>query len=317
MHEILPLVAQYGLALVFVNVLAEQAGLPVPAIPTLIIAGALVADGKLSLLAIFSAAFVAGVGADLIWFVAGRLYGSRILRLLCRISLSPDSCVRLAGQGFERWGGLTLLLGKFIPGVATIAPPLAGAMRLSWRSFLVLDGLGVTVWAGAAIGAGMMLHAQIDRFLLALEDFGLIAIEAICVLLAGYIAIKWWERRRFYKMLRVARITVDELRRLTNAGKTPVVVDLRSSALRKSDPRFIPGALAMDIEEVDKRLEELPTDRDVIFYCTCPNEASAAYVAKQLIDRGYTRVRPLEGGLDAWIAAGYDLEHRSPTIPVD
>jgi rhodanese-related sulfurtransferase len=130
-------------------------------------------------------------------------------------------------------------------------------------------------------------------------------------LLGGYIALKWWERRRFYKMLRIARIGVDELRALMHGNERPVVVDVRSPGSRGLDPRFIPGALAMDVVEVDKQLEQLPADREIIFYCTCPNEASAALVAKKLIGLGYTRVRPLHGGLDAWIAAGYEVEHRA------
>jgi rhodanese-related sulfurtransferase len=126
-----------------------------------------------------------------------------------------------------------------------------------------------------------------------------------------YIGLKWWERRRFYKILRIARIGVDELRALMDGGKRPVVVDVRSPGARDLDRRFIPGALAMDIAEVDQRLDQLPADREIIFYCTCPNEASAALVARKLIGLGYTRVRPLQGGLDAWIAAGYEVEDRA------
>jgi len=156
----------------------------------------------------------------------------------------------------------------------------------------------------------MLFHAQINEFIVRLEGLGTLAAEAIGVLLGGYIALKWWERRRFYKTLRIARIGVDELRALIKGDKRPVVVDVRSSSARDLDPRFVPGALAMDIAEVDRRLEELPSEREIIFYCTCPNEASAAQVAKKLIGLGYTKVRPLHGGLDAWIAAGYEVEHR-------
>jgi membrane protein DedA with SNARE-associated domain/rhodanese-related sulfurtransferase len=316
MHEIVGLLSQYGLALVFANVLVEQLGLPVPAIPTLVVAGALAADGKLSAPAIFGVAFVACSIGDAAWYIAGRLYGRRVIRLLCRISLSPDSCVRQTEFRFERWGGLTLVLSKFIPGLSTIAPPLAGAMRLGWTSFLLLNGLGVIVWAGAAIGAGMLFHAEIGRLIVQLEDLGAVAIGIVAALLAAYVAFKWWERRRFYKMLRIARISVDELRRLKDRGESPVVVDVRSPVVRNLDRRFIPGALAMDIAEVDRQLDRLPADRDIVFYCTCPNEASAAQVAKRLIELGYTRVRPLQGGLDAWIDAGYEVEHR-PAAPAD
>jgi len=305
------LIAQYGLALVFANVLLEQLGMPIPAIPTLIVAGALAAEGELSPLAIFGVAFAGCMIGDAIWYVAGRRYGRRVMKLLCRLSLSPDSCVRQAEFRFERWGKLTLVLSKFIPGLSTIAPPLAGATRLGWPSFLLFNGAGVVIWAGAAIAAGMLFHAQINEFIVRLEGLGTLAAGAIGVLLGGYIALKWWERRRFYKMLRIARIGVDELRALMDGSKRPVVVDVRSPGARDLDPRFIPGALAMGAAEVDRRLGELPADREIVFYCTCPNEASAAQVAKKLIGLGYTKVRPLHGGLDAWIAAGYEIEHRA------
>jgi len=307
------LITQYGLALVFANVLLEQIGVPIPAVPTLIVAGALAAEGEFSAWAIFGVAFVACTLGDALWYSAGRRYGRRVMKLLCRVSLSPDSCVRQTEVRFERWGGLTLVLSKFVPGLSTIAPPLAGAMRLGWPSFLLLNGVGVVIWAGAAIGAGMVFHPQISDLIVRLEGLGTLAIEAIGALLGGYIAFKWWERRRFYKMLRIARVGVDELRALMNGGKRPVVVDVRSPVIRDLDPRFIPGALAMDIAEVERRLEQLPADREIIFYCTCPNEASAAQVAKKLLGLGYTRVRPLQGGLDAWIAAGYEIEHRAAT----
>ncbi|HET7200890.1 MAG TPA: DedA family protein/thiosulfate sulfurtransferase GlpE [Burkholderiales bacterium] len=305
------LITQYGLALVFANVLLEQLGLPIPAIPTLIVAGALAAGGKFSAWAIFGVAFAACMIGDGLWYLAGRRYGRRVMTLLCRMSLSPDSCVRQTEVRFERWGALTLVLSKFIPGLSTITPPLAGAMRLGWPSFFLLNGLGVTIWAGAAIAAGMVFHAGINELLVDLEGLGTLAVEAIGALLAAYVALKWWERRRFYKTLRIARIGVGELRSLMDRGKRPVVVDVRSRSSRDLDRRFIPGALAMELDEVERRLEELPADREMVFYCTCPNEASAAQVAKKLIGLGYTKVRPLYGGLDAWIAAGYEVEDRS------
>jgi membrane protein DedA with SNARE-associated domain/rhodanese-related sulfurtransferase len=304
------LIAEYGLALVFANVLLEQLGLPIPAIPTLVVAGALAAEGELSSFAVFGVALVACMIGDGIWFLAGRRYGRRVMAFLCRVSLSPDSCVRQTEFRFERWGRLTLVLSKFIPGLSTIAPPLAGAMRLGWPSFLLLNSLGVVIWAGVAIGAGMAFHTEINEFIVRLEGLGTLAAEAVGVLLGGYIALKWWERRRFYRTLRIARIGVADLRALMDGGRRPVVVDVRSPGARDLDPRFIPGALAMDAAEVDGRLGELPADREIVFYCTCPNEASAAQVAKKLIGLGYTRVRPLHGGLDAWIAAGYQVEHR-------
>lgn len=310
MQEVSRLIAQYGLLLVFANTLIEQIGLPVPAVPTLVIAGALAVDGKISAWGTFGAAFAACTIGDVAWYVAGRVWGRRVMRLLCRISLSPDSCVRQTETHFERWGGSALVLAKFIPGLSGIAPPLAGATRLGWPTFLLLNSLGVVIWAGLAIGAGMLFHEQIDRLISGMQGLGSWALAGVAALLLGYVAFKWWERRRLHKMLRVARITATELNKLIEGGEKPVVVDVRSPVARGDDPRFVPGALLMDLGEVEKNLERLPVEREIVFYCSCPNEASAAYVAKRLMDLGYTRVRPLHGGLDAWVAAGFAVETR-------
>ena len=304
------LITQYGLALIFANVLIQQAGLPIPVAPTLIVAGALAVDGRLSALAIFAVAFVACAISDAAWYAAGRLYGRRVLKLLCQISLSPDSCVQQSQYQFHRWGRRTLIVAKFVPGLSMIMPALAGSARLDFWSFALLDGLGAALWVAAAIGLGMLFHHEIGYLIVRLQELGAIAFGVIAVSLVGYIAIKWWQRHRFYNKLRTARITVDELHRLIDQGQRPVIVDLRTPLARGEDSRFIPGALTADFAEADEWLEQVSMDREVIFYCTCPSEASAARAARRLVDLGYTRVRPLLGGLDAWIAAGYQVESR-------
>jgi membrane protein DedA with SNARE-associated domain/rhodanese-related sulfurtransferase len=305
------LITQYGLALVFANVLVQQMGLPIPALPTLIVAGALAADGKISASALFGAAFIACAISDASWYTAGRLSGRRVIRLLCRISLSPESCVEQSEHLFHRWGSLTLVLGKFIPGLLTISPAMAGTMRFGRWSFALLDGLGAAIWVGVAIGTGMLFHREISHLIGHLQELGTIAVAVIGLLLGGYITSRWWQRRRFYSRLRMARISVDELHRRIAEGQRPVIADLRTPLVRNQDSRFIPDALVMDLAEVDQWLDQVPPDREIIFYCTCPNEAGAAYVARRLMDSGYTQVRPLLGGLDAWIAAGYEVENRS------
>ena len=311
MQQLVDLVAHYGLVLIFINVLLEQVGLPVPAVPTLIVAGAAAAAGQLSAGAVFGVAVLACYIGDGLWFAGGRIYGRRVLRLLCRVSLSPDSCVSQSEYHFERWGKAVLIVSKFIPGLSAVTPPLAGAMRMGWPSFIVLNGIGIALWAGLPIGAGMLFSREIERVIGALERYGALGVELVGAALAAYIALKWWERQRFYRALRLARITVEELRDLIQGGKQPVVVDVRSDVARKADTRFIPGALLMSVDEIDARLRALPKDRDIVFYCSCPNEASAAVVAKRLIELGYTRVRPLAGGLDAWIAAGNQVASHS------
>ena len=305
------LVTHYGVALVFANVLLQQLGLPIPVYPTLIVAGALAADGKCSASQIFAAAFIACAISDATWYATGRLYGRRVMKLLCQISLSPDSCVQQSEYQFHRWGRLALVMVKFIPGLSLFMSSLAGTTQLAFRSFALLVGVGAAIWVGVAIGLGMLFHHEISRVVDRLQALGAIAIGGIAILIAGYIAIRWWRRRRFYDRLRMARISVHELQRLFAEGQRPLVVDLRTPLFREQDGRFIPGALIADFEEVDQWVGQVPTDREVVFYCTCPNEAVSAHVARKLMDLGYTRVRPLLGGLDAWIAAGYQVEHRT------
>jgi membrane protein DedA with SNARE-associated domain/rhodanese-related sulfurtransferase len=308
MHAITTLAEQYGVGFIFLNVLLDQMGLPVPALPTLIVAGALVADGRLSGFAVLGAAVVASAIADTCWYLAGWRYGNKVMRTLCRISLSPDSCVRQTEGQFERWGASLLVFAKFVPLVAMIAPPLAGAMRVGWPTFLLLSILAAILWGTAGIGAGLLFHAQIEYILAGLEDMGRWSLILIGLLLAAYILVKDLQRRRFFKMLRMARITVDELQALIQAGTKPTIIDVRSPGARARDGRRIPGAFLVNMGELDDCVTELPTDRDIVVYCTCPNEASAARVAKSLMTRGFTRVRPLLGGFDAWVEAGFSVE---------
>jgi len=307
-HEIIALIAQYGLLLVFFNVLVEQAGVPVPAVPTMIVAGALAANDKLPLAAVVLAAVLACLLSDLAWYWAGRRFGAGVMRTLCRISLSPDSCVKQSELRFQRWRGRVLLVAKFVPGLSTVAPPLVGAMGLRVPTFLLLDGLGSLLWAGLAVGLGYAFAAQIDVVLAALASAGTLAFELLLVLLGLYIAAKWWQRRRLLIALRMARITVDELNESIAAGQTPIVVDVRSQAARLLDTRIIPGALLADLDSVDQVLSGIPSDHELVIYCSCPNEVSAAKAAQMLMAIGYRRVRPLLGGLDAWDSAGYAIE---------
>jgi membrane protein DedA with SNARE-associated domain/rhodanese-related sulfurtransferase len=290
---------------VALNVLLNQIGLPVPVIPTLVLAGALGANGQLPLATIFLAAVLACLAADCGWYWVGQKYGIRVLKTLCRISLEPDSCVAETQGQFDRWGVNSLVIAKFVPGLATIAPPLAGAMRIGWLRFIGLSTLAAALWVGAALLAGMLFKTQIARLLIRVDQIGSLAFGVALVLLGAYVGYKWWERRRFYTMLRMARISVAELNLLIENGSQPLIIDVRSPSARALEPRWIPGALHISLPDVALHLKDLPRDRDIILYCTCPSEASAARVAKILMNHGFKRVRPLHGGLDAWLAAGH------------
>jgi membrane protein DedA with SNARE-associated domain/rhodanese-related sulfurtransferase len=306
--DLIALISQYGLAIVFANVLVEQIGLPIPALPMLVVAGALGVAGQMSLPLVFIVALLACLIADGAWYIVGRIYGSGVMKTLCRISLTPDSCVSETQSRFERWGVNALMVAKFVPGLALIAPPLAGATRIGVPVFLLFDGIGAALWSAAGIVGGALFDKQVEFILAKIQDYGGIAAVVIAALLAAYIAYKWWERRRFYNKLRMARISVDDLYRLIQGGAQPVVVDVRSHIARSLQPRRIPGALLVPLDAVEGHVKDLPRDRDIILYCTCPNEASAANAAKVLMNHGFTRVRPLHGGLDAWIEAGYEVD---------
>jgi membrane protein DedA with SNARE-associated domain/rhodanese-related sulfurtransferase len=307
-HEIVSLIAQYGPLLVALNVLIDQIGLPVPAMPTLVVAGAMAATGSLSIAPLYVWSVIACVAPDCVWFLVGEMYGIRVLKTLCRISLEPDSCVSQTQSRFERWGINSLVVAKFVPGLAIIAPPLAGAMGVGWPRFLALSTLGALLWVGVGLGAGALFRSQIELVLARLDRVDDLAVLTIPALLAGYVIYKWWERRRFYDTLRMARITVSDLYELIQAGAQPAIVDVRSSTARALEPRWIPGAIHVPLEAVGQHVAHLPKDREIILYCTCPSEASAARVARILMTHGFKQVRPLHGGLEAWIAAGHDVE---------
>ena len=316
-QQLLLALGHFGLELVIINVFVDQLGLPVPAVPTLIVAGAVAANGgaaygQLSLSAVFLGAVLACLAADCGWYLLGEIFGIRVLKTLCRISLEPDSCVSNTQSRFERWGVNSLIIAKFVPGLSIIAPPLAGALRIGWARFIFLSSLSAILWVGTGLGLGMLFRTQVEALLINLDRIGSLAGLIAVLLLGGYVAYKWWERTRFYKMLRMARISVADLYRLMESGAAPVVVDVRSHTARSLEPRWIPGAIHVPVDDVARHLENLPRDRDIVLYCTCPSEASAARVARMLVNLGFKRVRPLFGGLEAWLAAGYAVELAPP-----
>ena len=310
-HEIIALIARQGLLVVFLSVLVAKVGVPLPAVPTLIVAGALAARGQLPITGILLVSLVACLVDDLLWYGAGRRFGGDLLRQLCRISLSRDSCVRHAAQHFERWQGKVLLISKFLPGVSMMAAPLMGAMGLPVHVFVLLDGLGSLLWTGVAVGLGYFFATQIDGLLLALVDTGKTAVPLMLGLVALYALGRWWWRRRLLLALRMPRVTADELMLSIAGAHPPLVIDVRSETSRRLDPRVVSGALLADFGRVAQALRGVPLDATLVTYCACPNEASSAQAAKTLMKLGYKSVRPLQGGLDAWVAAGYPVERLS------
>ncbi|HWX20747.1 MAG TPA: DedA family protein/thiosulfate sulfurtransferase GlpE [Candidatus Binatia bacterium] len=300
----------HGLPLVFAAVLVEQMGLPLPALPWLLAAGALSAAGKFSLPLGLGVTVMACLVADAIWFYLGRYRGNQVLGLLCRISLEPDSCVRRTQNLFTKYGLRGVLVAKFLPGMNTVAPPLAGMSGIGAGRFLFVDGVGSFLYAGCLLGFGYLFSHQVEQIGAAITRIGGSALSLIIGLAVLYVAYKYWQRRRLLHELRTARITVAELREKLDAGETPLILDLRSTAALEQDPVLIQGAIHLNLDEIEKRQSEFPRDRDIILYCSCPNEVSSARLALWLQRKGFSRVRPLLGGIDAWREQNHPIEPR-------
>jgi membrane protein DedA with SNARE-associated domain/rhodanese-related sulfurtransferase len=290
-----------------VNTLLHELGVPLPMMPTALAVGAR-ASGAIDPLLPIAAIVAATLIGNSVWFAAGRRYGTGVLKLLCRLSLSADTCVARTENAFGRWGLSSLVVGRFLPGVSLVAPPLAGALGMKWSKFLILTGAGAALYGLVVVGAGMLLGEQIESALGELQAMGWQALAGIVAALALYIAARWGWRRRVARALGVSRISVDEVQSLIAAGEAPLLVDVRGATTQRVDPRQIPGSIAVTLDALLDRLEQLPRDRPIVLYCACPNEASAAKAARLLLAHGYTRVRPLRGGLDAWILAGHPVE---------
>jgi len=256
---------RHGYAVLFGWVLLEQMGLPIPAAPLLIAAGALARAGKMNLMFAVALAFVAVILADLFWYALGRYRGARILKLLCRISLEPDSCVRRTENLFLRRGALSLLIAKFVPGLNTAAPSLAGIFRMPVRRFMVFDSLGGLFWVVTGTSLGLILSDQLEQIAL---RWGGWLVAVLAGTLAAYVLWKFIQRRRFIRRLRIARITPKELMDKLTAGEIISIVDLRQPMDIEAFPQTIPGALRIAMEEIEDRHGEIPRDRDVVLYCS-------------------------------------------------
>jgi membrane protein DedA with SNARE-associated domain/rhodanese-related sulfurtransferase len=306
MQSLIDLLARHDALAVFLVTLAARIGAPVPAAPLLVIAGGLAAGGRVSLTAVFIVAIAANVLGDGLWYWAGRRYGYRMMRLLCRISLEPDSCVRQSETLISRWGGSSLVAAKFVPGVSLVAAPMAGALGMSVRRFIGYDLVAGALWAAAFLWLGLVFSQQIQQLLTALAHAGMAAVVLLALALGAFVAQRYWRRRRFLRETAAERISAAELRRLIDRGDGPVIIDVRAPTTALLDPRRIPGAVLIDLAEIAAHAPRLPRDRDIVLYCNCPHEASAAKAAGLLIRSGL-RARPLAGGFDGWLDAGLPI----------
>lgn len=310
MRDLIALLVEHGVLVVFVTTLAARVGAPVLAAPLLVVAGGLAAGGRIPLLSIAAASIAANVAGDGAWFWIGRWRGQRVLHLLCRVSLSPDSCARQSETMIARWGGSSLTAAKFLPGVSVVAAPMAGAIGMPTQRFLVYALAAGLVWTVVYLALGFAFSEQITQVLDVMASAGVIAATALLLLAAGFVALRYWRRRGALKDAAMARITAHELRDLIRQGHDPVIIDVRSRTSHEIDARRIPGALLVPLEEIAGKATDLPSDREIVLFCSCPNDVSAARAAGLLAERGVARARPLAGGLDAWMAMQPANSHR-------
>lgn len=302
----------HAYAILFVWVLLEQLGLPVPSIPLLLTAGTLSATHRLSFGECLSVVIVSCTAADSLWYALGRRYGGKVLRLLCRFSMEAGTCVARTESYFTRRGAVTLLFAKFLPGLSTVAAPIAGQTGMSYPRFFLFDLGGTLFWSLSFMLAGRFFGDIAER---SAPFFHLLSHFAALVFLgmvAGFFLWRVIKNRRFIASVRALRLDPEDLQRMiedaTREGTAqPYIVDLRHPLDYLPDPRVLPGAVRIGPADLARHAERIPRDRDIILYCTCPSEETSARVAMQLHRLGVTRVRPLRGGFDGWKQAGYPL----------
>jgi len=304
-------IERYGLLVVFLNVLLAEGGLPLPAFPILMTAAALVTQGR-QVPEIIIAAVSGSLIADLAWYWSGKRHGRRVLGWLCKMSLSPDFCVRQTEMVFLKVGPWSLVFAKFFPGLSTISVAMAGVTKMSPPAFLLLNGAGALLFASVAVVMGRIFQDAITDILLELTNVGKLGVLFVLAALGLYLLARWWRRHSFVHRLRGDRITVEELRGLIDAGRKPLILDVRPKEIRARDG-IIPGALPARPEDIDPFVMTYSHEREIVVYCACPNEVSAAVAVKHLKQAGFKNIRPLLGGIDAWVQAGQPLERPRST----
>lgn len=305
----------YGYLLLFAWVFVEQLGVPLPATPVLLAAGALTAQGQLSLPAALMAALVAALIADTAWYYVGRRYGHMVLRILCKLSLEPTVCVRQTQNSYSQGRAFTLVIAKFVPGLATLAPPVAGQNGMALAPFLFFDGIGSLLWVGVLLVAGRLFGDALRRDPSLLDVAERFSGALLLAAVVGFFLVKLYRRQRTLKKLAAARLDPTELKQLLDSGEPVYIVDLRHPLELLPDPYTLPGAQLFSPDALAQRIHEIPRDRDIVLFCTCPSEATAAKTALALHKLGIERVRPLRGGYDEWKRLGYPLDAVPPAMP--
>ena len=307
MQQVITVVEQHSLFLLFLSNLVARGGLPLPIVPILMAAGALAAQKPDQIIQIILVSFGGSLLAELGLYWFGLRYGQRFLALLCKMSFSPDFCVRQTETVFTKLGLWSLVFAKFLPGLSLISVAMAGITNMPLLAFSLLNGLGGLLFVSAFVALGAIFQDAITSALTTLTELGAFGILMIVAGFGLYLLFKWWRRRLFIRQLRMGRITVSELRQLIDDGQELVILDVRPQHVRVQDG-IIPGAISAHPADINPIIKSYSRDAEIIVYCACPNEESAATAAKHLKQAGFRKIRPLLGGIEAWVQAGHPIE---------
>ena len=307
MHFTVEFFLEYSYWILFGWVLAEQLGVPLPSTPIILTAGAFTATHHLGIGAIVLAVMSACALADSIWFRLGSRFGSPVTRWICKFSLETASCVRKAEDVLTRHGPVALLFSKFIPGLNTMAAPLAGQSKMKYRVFLMYDMAGSFLWAASLVLIGRFFGDVIRRNESILHWLNRSAVGLVILVAIGLLIGRLIRQQQFLRKIRTLRIEPSELKAMMDRGDHPYIIDLRHPLDILPDPRILPGAVQLRPHELIARNSEIPRDRDIVLYCTCPSEATSAKIALSMRRFGIERIRPLRGGFDGWKEQGYPL----------
>lgn len=306
MNTLVEMVQTYGLWVVFLIALLQSVGLPLPAFAVLIVTAAITPATTGNIIALILTGAAGTLLGDFILYFAGKRYGTGILGRLCKISISPDSCVRSTGDLFDKYGAPALTVVKFIPGLSTLAPVVAGVYEMPLTLFSFFSSIAGLVYLGAAVALGAIFRHQIDSVITALSQYGKLGVLFIVVLFAFYLLFKWVQRYRLIKQFETDRVTVNDLAELMGDQSKLVILDARPIDQRTKNG-FIPGSVPVDENSLSDIADKYAKHNEVIIYCSCPNEITAAKYAEKLRKAGLKRIRPLLGGLDAWAESGREV----------
>lgn len=309
----LHLFVHHAYAVLFGWVLIEQGGLPVPSVPIMVAAGTMSAAHQLHVAYALPLVILACWISDSAWYLMGRRYGAKVLDSLCKLSLEAATCVERTQRTVVSRGAFTLLFAKWVPGLNTMAAPIAGQARIPYLEFLLYELTGTIVWAAGWLFAGRFFGDAVKRSHRLFGDLLHATPVLVIAAVVAWLLYRAYKRQQFLKELRGLRLEPAQLRAMMDdaveAGlDLPFIVDLRHPLDVLTQPEVVPGALRIAPDDLVKSRELIPKERDIVLYCTCPSEETSAKIALELRRLGIRRVRPLRGGLQGWKDAGFEME---------